>query len=167
MLRVWLGTGTLGRAYVRPQIKEPDQVPQNRVKAPGVRAQQWGRTRKEASIETALGRTPVREGAKTWSHWTRKARHGWRVLVYWVGSSAPWRTPGKSCPDKLSIYLGAAVSRGYVSVLSPLWRNSSFRTLTFGAKFSLFRVADRSHPSAVLQRALVAGPPKSLAHVFE
>lgn len=40
MLRVWVGTGTLGRAYVRPQIKEPDQVPQSRVKAPEVRAQQ-------------------------------------------------------------------------------------------------------------------------------
>ena len=69
MLGIWLGPGPLGCGYVRPQIKEPDQVKQNTGKAPGIRTHWGGEARKDASIGTStLAKTPVREGAQIQSH---------------------------------------------------------------------------------------------------
>lgn len=64
-----LGTGASGRGYVRQKVKEPSQVQQDIVMDPGVRPQQGGKAKKEASIRMpASGKTSIREGAEIWSH---------------------------------------------------------------------------------------------------
>ena len=52
---------------------------------------------------------------------------GWKVSTR--------RSPGERCPGQVRVYLGAMICRGYALPL--LWRNSYFRILTSGDKFSV------------------------------
>lgn len=79
----WLGTGTLGRASVRQEVKEPIQVQWDIVMAPGVGQWQGGKAKKEASTGMpASSKTPVRGGAEIWSHKSQTQR--WRAFAHWI-----------------------------------------------------------------------------------
>lgn len=99
MLRVWLGTGTLGWACVRQEIKEPDQVQKNTVNTPGVRTQQGGKTTDEASTGTSALRHRSGKGLRSGATEPERPGVDGEFLPTGLEVQHPGELQGAGCPN--------------------------------------------------------------------